>query len=1059
LTDSAIASLSHFDYLWSHLVKVWLMVIRKWFIRALMLLLTLLVGGAYYVYGQYTNPDAIAQLVLEELQEHFPGADIQLGHADWRLFGGVRLNELRITPADQRGHSPTAIFRQTVIQIDKGQAARGKFELQRVHLDHPQLNIERDEQGHWNILDLLTSKPKETGTIPFVTLHNGSIRFLDRKLDFPILELKEVEAKLTPQPLGVLTSEGTGHSDLLGKIDFRLIHQPASKTTELTISIPRIEYQPALEHLIVKLVPTWHEQRIRLQGVIALETKLTWLGQQDIPTVKSSLHLAASEFCHARIPVPLRDIQAQLEYNQDTLVLNLLSAKADGGTITGHGRVDLAADFQEIKNHQATIHIDYENVRLHAGVYPFLPPVLRKFCTEFQTMGLMNGDLDLSWKNQKLGIAYTLKPHQGSFEPDEFPYPAHDVNGSLRYDETGEQPILHLDLQGKFAQRPFTLQGRLFGIGLRPDNGVKPGIDFTVVTDTVPLDEALTRALQPYPETQRVIRQFHAQGTFDCKIRVHRDAGTQEGERPLMKRWVTAQLKDMQLRFEPFPCPLEKVSGQLDINPDKTWRITNFVGEHHGGKIAGLGWLTSTSGGDILHLEINAKNAPFSPELLAALPQDVQQVWKHFRPQGRADCKVIFDKLEKGKPNVDVTLNARTVRLQPVCFPYALERVKGGFHYANNQVELRALTAEHKTASISLADAHVTIRPGHGFFAQLQGIAFNQLSADDDLLNALPGMLREAVATMRPNKSMNVHCDLDIEDPGENLPAKLTWSGSVELQQTRLQCGCAFDNISGLILLDHGVFDHGKLETNGRLFLNSLTIADKQALGPVSARIHLTNDQLQLHECRGQLANGLIKGLLEVKFGAEPRFHLDLGSEAPFQLEQLISKPDGPKGRAHAKLILNGEGSSLRNLQGNGSVYISDGANLYQLPLIVDIFNQFSQMLPKATNLQEAKLDFTIQGDRLIADRVQLLADAYKIDGNGSAHVDGSYLNLALTLVPGAGRTFPLMPAALDKVQTSFAKGLMKVQVSGSIDKVEVQVEPFPFMVEPFKNLFRSLSK
>src|SRR4029079_18737354 len=134
------------------------MVVRKWLIRGLMLLLTLSLGGAYYVYGQYTNPEAVAQMVLAELQEHFPGADIQLGHAEWRLFSGVRLNELRVTPADRLGQQPAAILHQTLLQIDKAQAARGNFELQRVQLDHPQLNVERDEQGRWNILDLLTAK-------------------------------------------------------------------------------------------------------------------------------------------------------------------------------------------------------------------------------------------------------------------------------------------------------------------------------------------------------------------------------------------------------------------------------------------------------------------------------------------------------------------------------------------------------------------------------------------------------------------------------------------------------------------------------------------------------------------------------------------------------------------------------------------------------------------------------------------------------------------------------------------------------------------------------------
>ena len=67
------------------------MTLRKWLVRGFLLLLTLIVGGAYYVYGQYTNPEAIAQMVLAELQQHFPEADIQLGHAQWRLFGGIQI--------------------------------------------------------------------------------------------------------------------------------------------------------------------------------------------------------------------------------------------------------------------------------------------------------------------------------------------------------------------------------------------------------------------------------------------------------------------------------------------------------------------------------------------------------------------------------------------------------------------------------------------------------------------------------------------------------------------------------------------------------------------------------------------------------------------------------------------------------------------------------------------------------------------------------------------------------------------------------------------------------
>jgi hypothetical protein len=320
------------------------MAVRKWLIRGVLLVLTLATGGAYYVYGQYTNPEAVARMVLAELKQHFPEADVQLGRAEWRLFGGVRLNELRVTPIDRRGLEPTAQIRQTVLQIDKAQAARGRFELHKVHLEHPQLNLERDEDGRWNVLSLLTAKPNAAGTIPFVTLHDGVIRFHDKKLDFPILDLTAVEAKLVPQPQGVLTGEGSGHSDLLGPIAFRFVHQPKANITELTFSVPGVEYQPRLETLIVKLIPNWKEQQIRLQGRLGVETKLTWLPDQDIPTIESAIHLQSGELRHPHLPVALQNIKAQIDYSPDKVTLTALHATAGKATITGRGRVHLAGD-------------------------------------------------------------------------------------------------------------------------------------------------------------------------------------------------------------------------------------------------------------------------------------------------------------------------------------------------------------------------------------------------------------------------------------------------------------------------------------------------------------------------------------------------------------------------------------------------------------------------------------------------------------------------------------------------------------------------------------------
>ncbi|HMP18453.1 MAG TPA: hypothetical protein PKD72_15615, partial [Gemmatales bacterium] len=244
-------------------------------------------------------------------------------------------------------------------------------------------------------------------------------------------------------------------------------------TTELAFTIPSVEYQPRLEEMIVRLIPIWQEQQIRVRGKLHLETKLTWYPHNDIPIIEMAMQLRQGELRHPRLPVPLKGIQTEITYQPDVLHIRGLAAQAERGTVTGHGRIDLASDIRQLEQHRAGLHLEFENLHLHKGVLPSLPPVLRKFCEDMQLQGLLNGSMDVSYVDQKLGLAYTLKPHQVSFEADDFPYPANNVLGMLQYREDREQPVLYVDLRGLFGTRPFQMKGHLYGAGLRPDNQLK----------------------------------------------------------------------------------------------------------------------------------------------------------------------------------------------------------------------------------------------------------------------------------------------------------------------------------------------------------------------------------------------------------------------------------------------------------------------------------------------------------------------------------------------------------------------------------------------------------
>ena len=51
------------------------------------------------------------------------------------------------------------------------------------------------------------------------------------------------------------------------------------------------------------------------------------------------------------------------------------------------------------------------------------------------------------------------------------------------------------------------------------------------------------------------------------------------------------------------------------------------------------------------------------------------------------------------------------------------------------------------------------------------------------------------------------------------------------------------------------------------------------------------------------------------------------------------------------------------------------------------------------------------------------------------------------------------MPAMLDTLQKAISKGLMKVRVTGNVNKVEVHVEPVPFLVEPVREVFKAAGR
>ncbi|HEV3237204.1 MAG TPA: hypothetical protein VGZ25_09465, partial [Gemmataceae bacterium] len=123
------------------------MALRKWLVRGLVVSLASVIALAALLYQQWTNPEAVRQLVLTKLAAQFAGAHVSLESAHMRLFGGIGLNELRITRRDDPDRTELLYVPSSTIHIEKENLTAGKLVIRQIELHKPRLHIIHNADG------------------------------------------------------------------------------------------------------------------------------------------------------------------------------------------------------------------------------------------------------------------------------------------------------------------------------------------------------------------------------------------------------------------------------------------------------------------------------------------------------------------------------------------------------------------------------------------------------------------------------------------------------------------------------------------------------------------------------------------------------------------------------------------------------------------------------------------------------------------------------------------------------------------------------------------------
>jgi hypothetical protein len=569
----------------------------------------------------------------------------------------------------------------------------------------------------------------------------------------------------------------------------------------------------------------------------------------------------------------------------------------------------------------------------------------------------------------------------------------------------------------------------------------------------IPVHEQLVAALKE--KDQRLVRSLRPQGAFDFVWR-------SEWTDPLQPKADLSQdiaLKDCSIRFERFSYPVHHVQGLVTMR-NRFWEFHDLTGR--GGSdstvVKCVGKSTPLGDGCQLDLEFQARNVPLDDNLKKALAAPVQTAWTELQPQGRIDFAAhVVHKTGQSSPSIAMTLRPceRSVSIEPQSFPYRLEHLDGEAAWQNGSLILRNVIAHHDRTAYSAKEGVWQKTPEGGWQITLTGFNADRLMAHRDLLIALPPRLQKTLDRLQPGGMFELHNSTFsfAKDPSQQR-VSATWNVNLVCQQAALRGALPIENISGEIHLA-GKDDQQSSYTTGELAIDSLTWKDLQftnVRGPMwidpsiclFGQLASKQQGQPLRRLTADAYGGSLAGDAQIAHDGEPRYGLELAAGGVdlrrFAGERLRSSHD-LGGTVAGRLVLSGAGRSTHALNGSGELHIAD-AKIYELPLLVALLNVLKIRTPDTNAFNQCDLQFTIQGDHVLFQHLNLLGDAISLYGRGQTNFDRELDLVFYSLVGPADLPIPIWKT----IAGQFSQQVLQLKVGGTWDDPKTTREVLPSM-------------
>jgi hypothetical protein len=495
-----------------------------------------------------------------------------------------------------------------------------------------------------------------------------------------------------------------------------------------------------------------------------------------------------------------------------------------------------------------------------------------------------------------------------------------------------------------------------------------------------------------------------------------------------------------------------------------------------------------------VNISAKASNLLLDKSLYNLLPDPAKKGWDSVHPVGTADVTVDYTGIAPGSgPNVPASPTASAlassdsaadprsadsgyaVSITPVnlsayvdAAPYRLDNITGTLSISPDQITLNDISAHHGGATVHISGtgnlnsgsdvtgsnppANSTANAIPTWDLRLSG---DQMLVDDDLRRAVPSSLANLLQSLAMKgkvafdfSKLSISPPPPSTQPASQAVAKATNASSlnadsnvdfavkIKSDDASMDVGVPLSKVAGIADLA-GSTRGGRLnQLTGTVDASSLLLAQRPM---TDLHVELSKpvgmDLLQVQKVQGRIAGGEIAGQVEWAFpdNAPSRYAIGLVLQGADVKEMSGDKTADIHGTLNASLAVEGNYNDATSRRGRGDVAVT-GSDMYHIPLVLGLLQITNLSLPITSPFSEATARYSIEGQRVTFEQIELRAKEMMMQGTGHLDFDTKRVSMVFTT---DNTTWPKLPIIGDLI-SSARHELLQINVAGTLQAPKV---------------------